>query len=176
MSHPLLWLLALLSRWVCWSGPGSTCRIRTSTRASFSSPRKLERKAFRQDCQQVPCFFWFMQKGIQPPTSFIQWGWGLPNSIRPGTAERNPLSEETRDHYRKRIPILRSYGLATAANYLDDWITDQLELAPLLDVSAHLASKMHRTYRKTRAGLLVSNFFFWFVFLKTQDGSPRAPT
>lgn len=76
MSHPLLWLLALLSRWVCWSGPGSTCRIRTSTRASFSSPRKLERKAFRQDCQQVPCFFFYSCKRASSPPHHLYSGAG----------------------------------------------------------------------------------------------------
>ena len=57
----------------------------------------------------------------------------------PGVAENNELPQETQDHLTKFVPILRSYGLNAAAQYYEDWVSGQLELAPLLDVSACLS-------------------------------------
>ena len=58
-----------------------------------------------------------------------------------GTAENNELPQEYKDHLRKYVPALRSYGLHDAAQYYEDWVDGALELAPLLDVSAHLGAE-----------------------------------
>lgn len=55
-----------------------------------------------------------------------------------GLAEKNPLTAEFKDHLRKYVPTLRSYGLTAAADYYHDWVQDRLTGAPLLDISALL--------------------------------------
>ena len=53
-----------------------------------------------------------------------------------GVAENNELAQDYKDHLKKYVPTLRSYGLNDAAQYFEDWVDGVLELAPLLDVSA----------------------------------------
>ena len=55
-----------------------------------------------------------------------------------GLAERNPIPREYAEHIDKFLPVMRSYNEMAAAQYLEDWIHGNLELAPLLDVSANL--------------------------------------
>ena len=62
---------------------------------------------------------------------------GLPVSLAP----KNPITEEYGSHILKYLPILRQHGLERAADHLDRWVSDTLELKPLLDVSATLGEK-----------------------------------
>ena len=55
-----------------------------------------------------------------------------------GTAEKRKVSTEYRDHVRKFVPTLQSYSLTRAAEHLQKWVDNELEMAPLLDVSAQL--------------------------------------
>ncbi len=59
---------------------------------------------------------------------------GLPASLAP----KNPITEDYRSHILKYLPILRSHSLDRAADHLDHWVSDTLQLKPLLDVSATL--------------------------------------
>ena len=59
-----------------------------------------------------------------------------------GLEERNPIPKEYAEHIEKFLPVMRSYNEASAAQYLEDWIHDNLELAPLLDVSARLGGRV----------------------------------
>ena len=38
-----------------------------------------------------------------------------------GIAENNELAQDYRDHLKKYVPALRSYGLNDAAQYYEDW-------------------------------------------------------
>jgi hypothetical protein len=58
-----------------------------------------------------------------------------------GIAENNELAQDYRDHLKKYVPALRSYGLNDAAQYYEDWVEGVLELAPLLDVAARLSAE-----------------------------------
>ena len=58
----------------------------------------------------------------------------------PGIAPNNDLSQEYRDHIKKFCPILVSYNLREAADHLQKWVDGELQLAPLLDTSAYLAT------------------------------------
>ena len=53
-------------------------------------------------------------------------------------AAKNPPSAEYKKEVFKYIPIMRQYGLDAAADHLQDWVTGQVALAPLLDVTACL--------------------------------------
>ena len=55
-----------------------------------------------------------------------------------GMAAKNPPSAEYKKEVFKYIPIMRQYGLDAAADHLQDWVTGQVALAPLLDVTACL--------------------------------------
>ena len=55
-----------------------------------------------------------------------------------GTAEKRAVKSEYRDHVLKYVPVLRSYNMTKAANHLEAWARDELDLAPLLDTSAIL--------------------------------------
>lgn len=53
-----------------------------------------------------------------------------------GVAANNPLTADYKDHLRKYAPILASYGLNEAAEYLQMWANGGIKPAPLLDISA----------------------------------------
>ena len=57
------------------------------------------------------------------------------NSPSPGTASIPALPQDYRDHLEKFVPTLNSFGLVDAAQHFQDWISDALVPAPLLDVS-----------------------------------------
>ena len=59
---------------------------------------------------------------------------------RTGLGEKNPLSPEYRDHLRKYVPTLRSYGLQAAADFYQTWADGNLVPSPLLDTSAWLGA------------------------------------
>ena len=52
-----------------------------------------------------------------------------------GLAEKNLPSADYKKDVLKYIPITRQYGLDAAADHLHDWVTGQMTLEPLLDVS-----------------------------------------
>lgn len=62
---------------------------------------------------------------------------GLPASLAP----KNPITDDYKSHISKYLPILRQHGLERASDHLDRWMSDTLELKPLLDVSATLGEK-----------------------------------
>lgn len=57
------------------------------------------------------------------------------NSPSPGTASIPALPQDYRDRLEKFVPTLNSFGLVDAAQHFQDWISDALVPAPLLDVS-----------------------------------------
>ncbi|CAK9087504.1 FO synthase subunit 1 [Durusdinium trenchii] len=57
--------------------------------------------------------------------------WKLPQSTFMG------LPEDYREHLRKYVPTLRSYNLDRAATHIEEWLNDELQLKPLLDVAAY---------------------------------------
>ena len=59
-----------------------------------------------------------------------------------GVAPNNDIGNEYKDHIRKFVPVLKSYNLDLAADHLRLWVDGALKPAPLLDVSATLASKL----------------------------------
>lgn len=78
-----------------------------------------------------------------------------------GVAPKNALSQEYKDHVTKFLGTLRSYGLGDAADYLSDWISGSLDLAPLLDVSALHGPQMKNMFlgccgRHTRVASVVA--------------------
>jgi hypothetical protein len=50
----------------------------------------------------------------------------------------NVITQDYRDHILKFIPVMRSFNEHEAADHLQSWLDDELEKAPLLDVSAQL--------------------------------------
>lgn len=55
-----------------------------------------------------------------------------------GLQEMNPIPAEYRDHIGKYIPLMRSFNEGESADYLQLWLDDAFEKAPLLDVLACL--------------------------------------
>ena len=51
---------------------------------------------------------------------------------------RNLIPDDYKDHLKKFAPVLRSYGLDRAADYLLSWSQGNLDQKPLLDISARL--------------------------------------
>ena len=55
-----------------------------------------------------------------------------------GIAERNVIDEKTRDQILKHVPVMKSFKMFEAAEYMEAWVLDKLPLEPLLDASAFL--------------------------------------
>lgn len=53
-----------------------------------------------------------------------------------GLADLNPLSAKYKEHIRSFLGKLRDYGIHRGAQYLEDWIDDNLLLLPPLDISS----------------------------------------
>ena len=66
-------------------------------------------------------------------------------------AEKRAVPQDYMDHVKKHVPILHSFGLSRAADYLEKWADRTLELAPPLDISAPLGF------------FSVIMFSFWFI-------------
>ena len=52
-------------------------------------------------------------------------------------APKNPVSTDLKkDVLNKYLPVLRQYGMDSAADHLEQWVQGTLPLEPLADVSA----------------------------------------
>ena len=61
------------------------------------------------------------------------WFWQLAGGLAP----RNPVPADLKkDVLNKYLPVLRQYGMDSAADYLGQWVQGTLHLEPLADVSA----------------------------------------
>eukprot|EP00435_Cladocopium_sp_Y103_P026275 s1851_g6.t1 len=61
----------------------------------------------------------------------------LPLGLPAGVAPKNPVSADLKkDVLNKYLPVMRQYGMDSAADYLEQWVQGTLPLEPLADVSA----------------------------------------
>ena len=62
----------------------------------------------------------------------------LPLGLPAGVAARNTIAEDFKQQILKHLPIMRSYGLTDAADYMESWVLGTMPLEPLLEVRATL--------------------------------------
>ena len=110
-----------------------SCRPRIQRMVSvFPEDRRPQNVSFRSpsrpDLPRLLCVLAHFDSG---QSCFVPETWT-------GTAEKNPLPKDYREHLARFIPVLQSYNLHDAATHFRQWLDGELPLAPLLDVSGPL--------------------------------------
>ncbi|CAK9099273.1 FO synthase subunit 1 [Durusdinium trenchii] len=96
------------------------------------------------------------RKAVGPPefrTIIQDWLDGVTRVHEKGIAERNVIDEKTRDQILKHVPVMKSFKMFEAAEYMEAWVLDKLPLEPLLDASALGVGKDDRKHARVYVGL-----------------------
>lgn len=130
-------------------GQNDGLQIRGTTSASWCCRAVLRWNACHSDFQQATHVIINAESKLSHVQTFgVRWFFfylvdsnTLPWS---GLSAKRDLGEEYRKHIEKFLPLLRQRinGCQRSADWLEDWVNDDLEVTPLLEVSAFVGKKV----------------------------------